>query len=480
MEDLIGKHVHFVGIGGVGMSAIAQVLIEKGVKVSGSDQKENIYTIRLKDQGAKIFLDHQAKNIRGVDLVVYSSAIRPDNPEMLKAKANQVPIQPRAQMLGRILESHACAIGITGTHGKTTTSAMISYILLHAGLQPTFMVGGELCDIGNNAGLGQNQFAVAEADESDGSFTQLHPQVAVITNIEMEHCDFYPSMEDVYKSYAKYIEGMKPGGRLVLQGDHPHTEAFLKRLPNQKIETFGLDSQKCILWAKNIHYTKGQLRFSVYEYDRCLGEIGLKVIGKHNVLNALAAIQVALRTGVNFDKAAAALAQFTGTKKRFQVVGTANDIMVVEDYAHHPTEVYTTLEGALQAHGRRIVCVFQPHRFSRVQALKDQFKDCFALADEVVITSVYSAGEDPIDGINGELLTAAVAATGKTAHFFARKDEIPKFLIEQVLRPGDLLVVMGAGDIHSVGKETLHRLHQNEVQTNLVLPSAAIIQVAAA
>ncbi len=476
MELTPNKHIHFVGIGGVGMSAIAQVLLEKGLRVTGSDKHENIYTIRLAALGAKIFVGHQAQYVRGAEALVYSSAIRPENPEFKYAKKNQIPIIPRARMLGYLLSEAQRSIAVTGTHGKTTTSAMVTMLLRAAGHRPTFMVGGELNELGTNAALGDTHFAVAEADESDGSFLELKPHIEIITNMEMEHCDFYPTMDDVYRGYAKFVECLSVDGRLVLQGDHPNAQTFLKRLGDRAIETFGFDPECCDLWADQITYPRGKTRFCAHQAGRCLGEVELQVIGRHNVLNALAAMQVVMREGVPFDVAAAALGQFTGTKRRFQFIGQMGNIAIYDDYAHHPTEVATTLEAAKNSLQRRVICVFQPHRFSRVQALREQFRHCFDIADEVIVTAVYSAGEDPIDGVNGELLAETVRESGKSVHFINRKNLIPDYLLSQVLKAGDVLLVMGAGDIHTVAKETLHRLKkQNKISgvaAQAILPPA--------
>lgn len=447
------KRIHFIGIGGTGMSGIAKIARELGYEVSGSDLKSSEITSRLKKLGATVFLGHSAENVKGADLVVVSSAIPHDNPEYVEALKENIPIVHRADVLSRLMDAKK-GIAVTGAHGKTTTTSMISLVLERSGLDPTVVIGGELNDIGGNATLGRGEYLVAEADESDGSFLKLRPYIAVVTNIENDHMDYYQDMDTMKEAYKTFVNGIKKGGFALLGTDNENVRDILGGL-NVRCFTYGINSADYS--AKNIRITGGGSTFEVHWEGHPLAEVELIVPGMHNIYNATAAVAVAHRLGLKMEEVREALKDFRGAKRRFQLIGEVEGVKVIDDYAHHPTEIRATLNAARSQNPRKIYAIFQPHRYTRTKILADQFGTAFDDADEVVITDIYSAGERPIEGISSLLIVDVLKARGKKVTYIPDKREIPEFLIPR-LSPGDYVLTIGAGDINQVAYEIVKKL----------------------
>ncbi len=457
---MTGERVHLIGIGGAGMSAIAGVLMEMGVAVSGSDLKESRNTRRLQERGATIFIGHRPENVEGATTVIYSSAIRPGNKELMRARELGLDIVPRAEMLGRLMDRRK-GIAVAGTHGKTTTTSMISKILCEAGYDPTFIVGGELNDIGSNARYGEGEYLVAEADESDGSFLLLQPFACVITNVEEEHHDFYRNWEQVKSYYRSFMERVKPQGVMVLNGDDPTLVEISAQLKTEKIffgegrgHTYGFDQA---------HLEPGGSRFTIYFNGERMGEVELRVPGMHNIRNATASIAITHRLGARFGEIRKALGDFKGVSRRFELVGTEKGVLVVDDYAHHPTEIRATLEVAKNHEYDRVVCIFQPHRYSRTAALWRELGKCLGLADLVIITEVYAAGENPLPGVNSKLIVDALLEEypRKEVVYIPKRSQLGKASLKYI-RQGDLVLTMGAGDVTQCSLEILEGLRNGD------------------
>ncbi|MHB0977045.1 MAG: UDP-N-acetylmuramate--L-alanine ligase [Candidatus Aquicultorales bacterium] len=447
--------VHFIGIGGAGMSGIARVLLAMDYEVSGSDLKESKNTERLRQEGVDVIIGHSKDNIKDQDVVVISSAIRENNPELVAAKEASIPVVSRAEMLSQIARRYK-SIAVAGTHGKTTTTSMISMVFEKLGLDPTFLIGGELNDIGSNAKYGRGDFLIAEADESDGSLLCLSPEMIVVTNIEADHLDHYGSFEKIEETFCSFVGSLPEDGVAFVCGDHAGVRSLMSKSSSRFI-TYGLDPD-CELRAASLLNQGLGSEFEVYRNDRLLGKARLGVPGLHNVYNALATIAVGLHVGLEFDGISESLASFTGVKRRFQHIGNSGGVSFVDDYAHHPTEVKATLEAAKTGVWNRVVCLFQPHRYSRTKLLGQEFGAAFDAADLVVLTEIYAAGEDPVPGVTGKLILDAVLAhdSRKKIVYLPKKTEIKQFLDESLL-PGDLLITMGAGDVWMIGEE----LHQH-------------------
>lgn len=460
------KSIHLMGIGGCGVGAIAKILIEMGYKVSGSDLKESANTIRLRDLGAHLFFGHSASNVREADIVVYSSAISSDNPELAEALAKQIKCVPRAEMLSWIMSQAKVPVAIAGTHGKTTTTSMTSLVFDKCGLDPTFLIGGETNDVGGNARLGSGKYAIAEADESDGSFLFLKPRISVVTNIEADHLDHYSGLESIMETFAEFVELLPHDGTLVLCSDHPNNRLLMKRIETSAktvLYGFGEDAH---IRAKNIVSGEGSIKFEVLNKGRSMGEVKLNVPGAQNVENSLAAIAVALEAGLDFMSINTALRCFTGVRRRFQLIGKVAGVLIYDDYGHHPTEISVTLSSAKKSWStiKRLICIFQPHRYSRTMHLKEEFGKAFGDADEVIITDIYSAGEAPISDISGETIVEEIKKHREKVTYLPRKQEIADHLAG-IVKEGDLVLTMGAGDVHVIGKELYSRLrerHRNE------------------
>ncbi|HEY3176369.1 MAG TPA: UDP-N-acetylmuramate--L-alanine ligase [Candidatus Polarisedimenticolia bacterium] len=446
------QHIHFVGIGGSGMSGIAEVLLNQSFTVSGSDLARTPVTERLEKLGAKVFHDHAAGNIAGTDVVVTSSAVGADNPEVAEAGRRKVPVIPRAEMLAELMRMKY-GVAIAGSHGKTSTTAMVAQVLSGAGLDPTIVIGGRLNILGSSAKLGKGDLMVAEADESDGSFLRLAPTIAVVTNIDAEHLNHYGSMESLVDAFVGFLNKVPFYGMGIACLDDPQVQAIIPRL-SRTLMTYGLASQADLV-GTSLELKEFSSRFEVIFRGRWLGDVRLRVPGRHSIYNALAAIGVGLEFDLKFSDIAEHLAEFSGADRRFQHKGTAGDIMVIDDYGHHPTEIRATLAAAREGWKRRTVVVFQPHRYSRVQALADEFARSFYQADVLIVTEIYRAGEDRIPGVTGESLAAAIKSHGHRDVAYASDLEEAAGLLKARARSGDMVITLGAGDVWKVADHFL-------------------------
>lgn len=454
--------MHFIGIGGAGMSGIAKVLLELGYKVSGSDLSSSEVTKRLESMGASIYRGHQENNLdERVDTVVVSSAVPKDNPEVVKAQRLGIPVIQRAEMLGHLMDLQK-GIAVAGAHGKTTTTSMISLIFEKNGYDPTVVVGGELNDIGGNAKLGTGKYLVAEADESDGSFLKLKPTITVVTNVEDDHLDYYGTRENIQKAFREFISRTPKEGFSVLCLDDPVLSKMIPQLKGEpQIITYGF-TPEAHFTAVNINLDGITTSATVLQQGKALGEIFLNVPGKHNVLNALATVAVGINCGLTFQEIVNGLQSFHGVQRRFQHVGRVNDIQVVDDYAHHPTEIKATLAAARTTRHKRVVAVFQPHRFTRTQLLAHEFGTAFTDCDILILNEIYPAGEKPIPGVSAQLIAEQIRAqTHQTLEYIADKNDITKRLLE-IIQPGDLVLTLGAGNIWTVGQELVWALKEKE------------------
>ncbi len=441
------KKIHFVGIGGIGMSGIAELLLNQGYRVSGSDLKESDTTRRLSELGGEISFGHQAENIQEVDVVVTSTAVKADNPEVVEAHRQHVAVIPRAEMLAELMRMKY-GIAIAGTHGKTTTTSMMSLVLHHAGVDPTAVIGGKLDAFGSNAKLGRGKFLVAEADESDGSFMHLSPTIAVVTNIDEDHLDFYSGLAEIKQIFIDFINKVPFYGRAVLCLDDPNIQEILPEVKKRYL-TYGFSSQ-ADFFATDVQHRQGRTSFTAHYQGRELGRISFKLPGRHNVLNALAVIAVAMELEVPFQTIIGGFRNFGGLQRRFQVRDEVNGVMIVDDYGHHPAEIKATLAAAKAGWKKRVVAVFQPHRYSRTSALFEDFKTSFYQADLLVVTDVYAAGEEPIEGATAEALCQGIIDHGhKDCRYVGSLEDASKELAELV-EPGDLVITLGAGNVNQV------------------------------
>jgi len=430
------------------MSAIARVMLDLGYVVSGSDVARKDLTDNLLARGANVFIGHSEKNIAGAELVVYSSDIPKNNVELQAAAQQSIPLIHRSEMLARLLNEKK-GITIAGAHGKTTTSSMIALVMEQNKLDPTFIIGGEVLNIGSNAKAGQSDFVVAEADESDGSFLQYYPYIGIVTNIEADHLENYDGdFENLKLAYRQYLNQIRPEGFSVINHDDPNLQEMLPDL-NGQIITFGF-SELADIHAKDLQFINRSVAFTVVYHGETLGQAALGVPGKHNVLNALVTIVVSLELGIPFAGIVDSLKQFTGAKRRFQVIGEYNNMIVIDDYAHHPTEIQATITAA-KATEKRIVAVFQPQRYTRTFFLLDAFSRAFSEADEVLITNIYSpAGDSIIEGISAQKLVDLIRENSNSnVRLLPTKEDVYEYLLETA-RPNDLILTMGAGDIYKV------------------------------
>ncbi len=445
-------HIHFVGVGGIGMSGIAEVLLTVGYRVTGTDLAESETTRRLSELGAVVHRGHDANHLGDADVVVVSSAVAADNPEVVAARARKIPVIPRAEMLGEVMRLKQ-GIVIAGSHGKTTTTSLIASVLQRAGQDPTVVIGGKLNSLGTSARLGGSDVMVAEADESDGSFLVLTPTIAVITNIDDEHMDHYGAMARLEDAFVGFANRVPFYGMSVVCADDPHVAAILPRI-HKRVVTYGR-SEGADYRAVDVRHDGPNTHFQAIAHGRALGEFTLHMPGAHNVLNALATIAVCDEQKVATEVTHAALAEFTGVQRRFTVRGTAGGVMVVDDYGHHPTEIAATLAGARASYPeRRLIAVFQPHRYSRVRAHADAFAACLDAADIVVLTDIYAAGEAPIAGVSIEGLLAKTTARkqGRAVLLDKPVAGLAERLAEQT-RAGDLVITLGAGSITRVSHD---------------------------
>ena len=453
------KKIHFIGIGGIGMSGIAEVLCNLGFTVSGSDIKRSKNTDRLeKLYKMRIAEGHASENVQDAQVVVYSSAVRPDNPEVVFAKQRGIPVIPRAEMLAELMTLKPYAVAISGTHGKTSTTSMVATILNHAGVDPTTVVGGVVDTLGSNAKLGNSDWFVTEADESDRSFLMLYPTIAVVTNIDKEHMESYKGMDDVVQCFTDFVNKVPFFGAAVICLDDPNVQLIIPNIKRRRV-TYGLTAQADIS-AHSIYYNDSfGSSFMVWRGSESIGGINLPVPGEHNVYNALAATAVALELEVPFEKIAEAFASFKNANRRFQFKGDASGVTVVDDYGHHPTEILATLSAAKNsAGGRRTVVVFQPHRYTRTQELMDEFALAFNNADVLFVLDIYAASETPIEGVTAEVLTDNITRYGhKNARYIGPIETAAEIVVEE-LKEGDLVITLGAGTVTRLSDEILEIL----------------------
>ncbi|MCA9574611.1 MAG: UDP-N-acetylmuramate--L-alanine ligase [Polyangiales bacterium] len=449
------RSIHFIGIGGVGMSGIAEVLLDYGFEVTGSDLRINDYAARLIEKGAKVATGHAAANVATSDVVVFSSAVSPKNPEVVEAKRRGVPVIPRAEMLGELMRLKD-GIAIAGSHGKTTTTSLVATVLRDAGLDPTVVIGGKLNALGSGAASGAGDLLVAEADESDGSFLHLTPGIAVITNIDPEHLDHYGTLAAVKDAFVGFANRVPFYGLVVACLDHPNVQDILPAI-DKRIVTYGLAAQADYR-ALNPRFSGLAMTFSVVRRGEPLGEFEVRMPGIHNVLNALATIAVADELAVPHERVREALRTFGGVQRRFTIVGEHEGVTIVDDYGHHPAEVQVTLDAAQRAYGRRLVVAFQPHRYTRTRDCFLDLTRCFNRADVLLLTDVYAAGEEPIQGADSAALVEAIRAHGHrdVALVPDRADLVDA--LRARLRPGDVVLTLGAGDITKTGRELLAAL----------------------
>jgi len=449
------KHIHLVGIGGTGMSGIAELLLNLGYKVTGSDLAATEVTERLARMGGEVALGHAAANVKDADVLVYSSAVKPDNPEMIFAHARGIPVIPRAEMLSELMRmKYGIAVG--GAHGKTTTTWLVGLVMAAAGLDPTIVVGGRLKALGTNAKLGSGRYLVAEADESDGSFLRLSPTIAIVTNIDEEHLDHYRDLDAIKAAFVEFVNKVPFYGSAIVCLDQENVQAIIPKI-TRRIVTYGF-SQQADIRGTEVSQDDAGVTFNVTMRGRKLGSLYVRIPGEHNVSNALAAVAVASELDIPFTAASEGISAFTGISRRLEHKGEAGGIVVMDDYAHHPTEIMATLKAARSVWRKRVVAVFQPHRHTRTNALWERLGRSFYDADCVVVTSIYGAGEEPIPGVTAELVAkAAVAGGHRDVTFIPDRSKVIEHLAG-ILRPGDLLITLGAGDVWKVGEEMLRRL----------------------
>jgi UDP-N-acetylmuramate--alanine ligase len=446
------RRVHFVGVGGAGMSGLAEILHASGYAVSGSDLRESASTRRLAALGVRVSIGHEAASVAGADVVVYSSAVRPSNPELVAAHAAHVPVIPRAEMLAELMRMKH-GVAISGAHGKTTTTSLIGEVLAAGGLDPTTIVGGRVQSLGANSRLGAGDVLVAEADESDGSFLRLIPSVVVITNIDREHLDHWGSFEALLAGFRDFANRVPFFGAAVVCLDDPHVQGLLPQL-TRRLWTYGLSAQADVS-ASQLEAQGLAMRFRASLRGAPLGDVRLSIPGAHNVANALAAIAVGLEFDVPFAQIREALEGFRGVARRFEIVGERDGVTVVDDYGHHPTEIRATLLAARRGLGRRLLVAFQPHRYTRTRDCFDELARAFHDADRLILTEVYAAGEDKLPGVSGASLAEAVRECGHRAVEFVPESRAIVPRLRELAQAGDVLIFLGAGDIGRLARDYL-------------------------
>jgi UDP-N-acetylmuramate--alanine ligase len=443
--------VHFVGIGGIGMSGIAEVLANLGYSVTGSDVADSANVKRLRDKGVKVVIGHKAENINGADVVVVSSAIKRDNPELISARAKRLPVVRRAEMLAELMRLKSC-VAIAGTHGKTTTTSLVASLLDAGGLDPTVINGGIINAYGTNARLGGGEWMVVEADESDGTFLKLPADVAIVTNIDPEHLDHFQTFEAVQDSFRAFVENVPFYGFAVMCTDHPVVQSLVGKLEDRRILTYGENPQADVRLV-DLDHLNGQSRFSVLFHDRVgkvshtIDKLALPMPGQHNALNATAAVAVARSLGIGDESIRGALANFGGVRRRFTRVGEWNGVQIIDDYGHHPVEIAAVLRAARESAKGKVIAVMQPHRYTRLHDLFDQFCTCFNDADAVIVAPVYPAGEQPIPGADRDALVNGLRAYGHKQAFPLEGPEKLPSIIKNLAKPDDYVVCLGAGSI---------------------------------
>ncbi len=448
------KHIHFVGIGGVGMSGVAEVLLNLGYAVRGSDLTASDVTRRLQQQGARVYQGHAASQVQGADVVVTSSAVKDDNVEVMAARDQHIPVISRAEMLAELMRMKY-GIAVAGTHGKTTTTSLIATIMARAGLDPTVVIGGRLNSLGSSAKLGQGEYLVAEADESDGSFLMLAPTIGVVTTVDAEHLDFYRDLDDIKHAFSQFMNKVPFYGCCVLCLDQPNIQSLVPQI-HKRFISYGLTSQADYV-ARDIQTTGPQSRFEVFHAGRRLGLFCVNLPGVHNVYNALAAIAVGQELEIPLPTIAKALEEFSGIHRRFELLGERNGVRVVDDYGHHPEEIRQTLRAAKSVWPEeRLIVVFQPHRYTRTKFLQQEFFTAFYEADVLVVLDIYAAAEAPIPGITSARLCEGIKEHGqREVYYISQREQVGPFLY-RFMREHDIMLTLGAGDVWKVGQAFLH------------------------
>ena len=452
------KHYHLIGIGGIGMGTLASLLLDKGHAVSGSDLKDNDLTLGLRKKGACINIGHNTSNIQNPDYVVYSSAVRVNNPELIESESRNIPVLRRAEVLAQLVNQQI-GITIAGAHGKTTTTSMISSLLINAGLRPTTAIGGIINGQATyNANLGEGKYFVAEVDESDGTFLYFNPHYSIITNMDFEHVDFYKNWEGITNAYAKFINCTQPNGCLIVCAEDKKLLDLVRQQKRSTI-TYGFSDEHDV-YAERILTDGFQSSFTCYTKNGKWGDFELNVPGRHNILNALAGISLGLQLGISYEIMFQTLKSFTGVKRRFQLKGRVDDVTVIDDYGHHPTEIQATLKAARLFQPKRLITVFQPHRYSRTKFLLNEFVDALSLSDELVLTDIYAASEKVSEGIGVSALLEKLQKKLGTKVIFLKKEDILKHLQNYVQR-GDMVLFLGAGDIYHLSDELVKELEMS-------------------
>ena len=451
------KNIHFIGIGGVGISAIAEILLSRGYRISGSDMKESDITDKLKAKGVDVHIGHRSENVENADLIIYSAAIAEENPEIIYAREHNIPLAGRAEILGILMDEFENSIAISGTHGKTTTTSMVSLILDNAKLEPTILVGGNLEQIGGNVKVGHSKYFVTEACEYRDSFLQLRPKIEVILNIDSDHLDYFKDIEHIVSSFDKFTKAVPEDGKIIAYDANPFVKRVIEHVDGAV--TYGY-SDDCTYSIKDIHFeSNGMPRFSVYYEGENLGEVLLQIPGEHNILNAAAAFACCHQCGVDPEVIVKTLNEFSGTERRFDIIGTTeNGVKLVDDYAHHPTEIRATLSASEKLPHKRLWCLFQPHTYTRTLALFDQFADAFEKADILVLAKIYAAREKDIYKISSEKLAEEIKRVhpDKEVYYIDNLEGIADFVSEHAEKD-DLVITMGAGDIYKVGEMIMER-----------------------
>ena len=452
------KHIHFLGIGGIGVSAIAEIMKDRGVVVSGSDMKESTVTQHLVSKGIRVYIGHDAANVEDADLIVYSNAVSMDNPEILRAKALGLPVIPRAEALGMLMDEYPVSVAVSGTHGKTTTTSMVSLILQKANKKPTILVGGILNELHSNVMIGEKEFFVTEACEYMDSFLHLRPMMEIILNIDSDHLDYFKDINHITESFRKFAEAVPPSGTIIAYDSNPFVKSVTEGL-RCRVRTFGFN-ENSDYYAKNIAFdSMGHPSYDLYTKEGYVDRITLSVPGEHNVANSLAAIAAVMNLGVHdMDVIKKTLEEFRGTQRRFDIIGQTNGFTIVDDYAHHPTEIRATLSAAQKLDHNKVWCLFQPHTYTRTLALMDQFADAFTDADVVCLAEIYAAREKNIYKLSSKTLMEKIKERHpeKDVQFFKSFDDIADFVLANA-SAGDVVITMGAGDIYRVGEMMIEK-----------------------
>ncbi|MBU1065133.1 UDP-N-acetylmuramate--L-alanine ligase [bacterium] len=442
------KNIHFIGIGGIGMSGIAELLHNWGFEITGSDARYSDNIARLEKSGIQIFIGHHRENLKNADAVVYTSAVNADNPELLKARELGIPVVKRAKMLGEILRTRPNSIAVSGTHGKTTTTSLVGHIFTEAGRDPIIISGGVIKGLNTNVRIGSGDTIIVEADEYDHSFLQLYPTHILITTIDEEHLEIYGNMDNLTKDFARFASRIPFYGKVIANLDDIHNRSILPIL-KVPVDTYSLNESTAIN-AKNLHLHHSESNFVVFRGDEKLGTVHLPIPGRHNIQNALAAISISLEYGIDFNTIKRAIESFEGVQRRFEIIFQNDDIMLVDDYAHHPSEIKATLSAAKQGWNRRVVAIFQPHLYSRTQLLYRKFAEELEQADVIVILDIYPAREKPIPGVSSQLIEDILRTKGiPDVHSIHKLSDVPA-LIRSLYKPGDMIITLGAGDVNSI------------------------------